>query len=259
MWIKDLPPNYLQCYSGPLNLNGLWRDGKVYVMDNHRAAAWCWLHSCDFNESYNFLHIDQHSDLLLDGNKDNWETYQRVIDNPKISLNEYLLLQHNDSQNALAFRWDNYIRPIHKYLSNWFTYSFFAYFQAYDIYEHERMIASASNYYKGFSGTAIKLTPEELLILLEQIPTAPLNSWIFNLDIDYFYSRETIKMGDSFIDKIACLLNDCLPQMKVLTIALSPSCCNGNSSIISGWHNSLHAFEIFKRRLSCLEKCNFPL
>ena len=29
--------------SGIYEQNFLWRDGAVYVMDNHRAALWCWI------------------------------------------------------------------------------------------------------------------------------------------------------------------------------------------------------------------------
>lgn len=54
MWLKELPPYYLHKRSGMINLNGLWNDGNIYVMDNHRAAAWCWLHSCDKTAKYTF-------------------------------------------------------------------------------------------------------------------------------------------------------------------------------------------------------------
>jgi hypothetical protein len=33
--------------SGPYNQNFLWRRDSVYVMDNHRAAFWCWLQRID--------------------------------------------------------------------------------------------------------------------------------------------------------------------------------------------------------------------
>ncbi|WP_197422399.1 hypothetical protein, partial [Blastomonas sp. CCH5-E3] len=28
--------------TGVYNQNFVWNDGHLYVMDNHRAAAWCW-------------------------------------------------------------------------------------------------------------------------------------------------------------------------------------------------------------------------
>ena len=41
-----------------------WQNGNVYVMDNHRDAAWCWLQQCNLRDRYNFMHVDQHYDLL---------------------------------------------------------------------------------------------------------------------------------------------------------------------------------------------------
>lgn len=32
-------------------------------MDNHLAAAWCWMQECDADTRYNFMHIDRHNDL----------------------------------------------------------------------------------------------------------------------------------------------------------------------------------------------------
>jgi len=46
--------------SGVYNQNFLWRSGSVYVMDNHRAAMWCWLQHVDPNHPHAILHIDRH-------------------------------------------------------------------------------------------------------------------------------------------------------------------------------------------------------
>lgn len=29
-------------HSGPINQNLLWHYRNIYLMDNHRAALWCW-------------------------------------------------------------------------------------------------------------------------------------------------------------------------------------------------------------------------
>lgn len=64
MWIKEMPKDYENhtsfCYGSVM----LWQNGKVYVMDNHLSAAWCWLQSCDPQKKYNFMHIDRHYDML---------------------------------------------------------------------------------------------------------------------------------------------------------------------------------------------------
>ena len=253
MWLKGLPYNYHHCCSGYINLNGLWRDGNVFVMDNHRAAAWCWLQTCDRNKHYSFLHIDQHSDLLLDSCKGAWATYKIAIDNPQLSLDEYLELRHSD-RGALAFRWDNYIRPIHGLLPDWFESAYFAYTQEFDIDDNDRR--SASGEYMGFLGKAIRLTSIDLLELLKRIPKKTSNKWIINVDIDYFFANDIMAKGYSYLDEFAELLNACLPQAQVLTIALSPSCCNGKS-ISEGWKKAIQIFESLKKALPILNKCTY--
>ena len=43
MWIRHLPADYYKQQSGFDNLVFLWKTNNVYVMDNHLAAAWCWM------------------------------------------------------------------------------------------------------------------------------------------------------------------------------------------------------------------------
>ena len=85
MWIKQMPSNY---YEQPSSFSGgvmLWKNEKVYVMDNHLSAAWCWLQSCDSKAEYNFMHIDMHYDLLSPLMKD----IQPLRDNPHMSYDEF--------------------------------------------------------------------------------------------------------------------------------------------------------------------------
>ena len=50
--------------TGVYNQNFVWSDGHVYVMDNHRAAAWCWAQHVDPATSHALVHIDRHNDTL---------------------------------------------------------------------------------------------------------------------------------------------------------------------------------------------------
>lgn len=43
MWIRHLPADYYKQQSDFDNLVFLWKTNNVYVMDNHLAAAWCWM------------------------------------------------------------------------------------------------------------------------------------------------------------------------------------------------------------------------
>lgn len=50
--------------SGPVNDRFLWNDGRVYVMDNHRLALWCWWQHLSEATSWTYLHVDRHYDAL---------------------------------------------------------------------------------------------------------------------------------------------------------------------------------------------------
>lgn len=50
--------------TGVYNQNFVWNDGHLYVMDNHRAAAWCWAQHVDPATSHALVHIDRHNDTL---------------------------------------------------------------------------------------------------------------------------------------------------------------------------------------------------
>ena len=51
-------------HSGATEQNSLCRSGNVYVMDNHRAALWCWLQELDLSKPHSLIHIDRHTDTL---------------------------------------------------------------------------------------------------------------------------------------------------------------------------------------------------
>ena len=63
MWIKRMPDDYFNHPSFCCDDVMLWQNGKIYVMDNHRDATWCWFHQCRDGERYNFMHIDRHYDM----------------------------------------------------------------------------------------------------------------------------------------------------------------------------------------------------
>ncbi|MCX6026884.1 MAG: hypothetical protein NTY23_11605 [Chloroflexi bacterium] len=48
--------------SGALHDSFLWRAGKLYVMDNHRLALWCWWQHLSAAQLWTFVHIDRHYD-----------------------------------------------------------------------------------------------------------------------------------------------------------------------------------------------------
>lgn len=89
MWKREVKDDYLdnlgKCFTC---LNFLWKsdNAPIYIMDNHLAAAWCWMQECNTEEKYNFMHIDQHDDLGACGFTKDIESLRTT---PHISINEY--------------------------------------------------------------------------------------------------------------------------------------------------------------------------
>ena len=50
--------------SGALKDNFLWRSERLYVMDNHRLALWCWFQHIEEWHNWTYVHIDRHFDAL---------------------------------------------------------------------------------------------------------------------------------------------------------------------------------------------------
>jgi UPF0489 domain len=71
--------------SGFFEQNFLWKSGDVYVMDNHRAALWCWLQHIAPEKKHSIFHIDRHYDTLK---CDRWVPH--LPTNWKMSIEEYL-------------------------------------------------------------------------------------------------------------------------------------------------------------------------
>jgi len=93
--------------SGAYNQNFLWRDRNTYVMDNHRAALWCWLQHFTPGERLSLLHIDWHTDTLY-SRIDTW--LKECPDLEGISIDDYLTHSHKTEMgDTPLFRWDNYL------------------------------------------------------------------------------------------------------------------------------------------------------
>ena len=120
MWIRNLPTDYHKQQSDFDNLVFLWKTNNVYVMDNHLAAAWCWMQECDADTRYNFMHIDRHNDL---GTNTPFDIYGHIKDNQHLSIDEYTNLSWTNEGNGItlkAFRWDNYITQCMYLFPQWF-------------------------------------------------------------------------------------------------------------------------------------------
>ena len=97
------------------NQNLLWKTNNIYIMDNHRAALWCWLQEINKSKKYNVFHLDKHSDMGLVNDK--------IIDYiPHMSsktITEYLELSFEGIGNKKfpIISWDNYLTIFLKYFT----------------------------------------------------------------------------------------------------------------------------------------------
>ena len=121
MWIKTLPGDYSRRTSFCFNNVFLWREGNVFVMDNHMGALWGWLQSCNPRRIYNFMHIDMHYDMLDCFYE---EDLVAIKENPKLSFDDFISLKRHDGQ-CNVFRWDNYIMAGYVLFPDWFHTNIF--------------------------------------------------------------------------------------------------------------------------------------
>ncbi len=252
MWIKELPADYKEQPSFFDNVVFLWKSDEfpIYVSDNHLTAAWCWMQECEVGETYNFMHIDRHSDLKGSGHLKDIDCLKN---NPRSSFEDYLKITYDNSDTYQFFQWDNYIRACHYLFPSWFNTNFF--------YVHESLYADDNSWgYKAFPfqrRQSIYVREDVTQFIEEANPhmgDGPIDDlwdkpWIVNLDLDFFWDSDKVKIfHNQFIRDFACRLRNSLRNIKVLTIALSPDCVGGDSLKMK-WENVLEVLTIFKEEL----------
>lgn len=217
--IDKHPRNGSFCFDTDL----LFKKDNIYIMDNHRTAAWCWSNYIDQNEKYTIIHIDKHYDTL--GNQIK-EWTDNIKDGIKsLSLDEYdnIQYQHSEFDRFKVFRWDNYIPLFHYFHSNQII--------EYLFYTHRR-----GSIPKNLIQHITHCPAFNLFNDFRDCYTDSKDRFIINLDIDYFfcdhphyYMLFTDYAIENLIEGIMKIVED---KRNILTIALSPECCGG-------WGNSL--------------------
>ncbi len=206
--------------SGAYNLNFLWQDKNIYVMDNHRAALWCWFQHLSPTMEVNLFHIDRHTDTL-NANLSRWVSQRPDL--YKTSLNDYLSLIDKGffRNNANLFRWDNYGSIFLNKYGSQVGCCYFATYGKGDKPNHH------SVHY---------INPWMLVDNIDYWMDEQQN-WICNIDLDYFCHELDedchIMYSESFITDLFTKVKSLLDSGKilVLTICFSPECCGS-------WKNS---------------------
>jgi len=198
--------------------NFLWNEGNIYIMDNHRAALWCWLRHIDSRKEYGLFHIDAHYDAASIS-----KTELAIIpDISVISFEEYLnITTYGVGDEELPMiRWDNYLYLYQARYSNQISDFFTATHQIGD--EPLRTI-----HWEEVHMSQLPLQLDELLAGFGK------SGWILNVDLDYFFARQPDGYGrihsQYYINSAFSVIKKYLESGKVicLTICLSPECCGG--------------------------------
>lgn len=220
-------------YSGAVNQNLLWRDGNIYLMDNHRAALWCWQQEINlYEQPHSILHIDRHTDCLS-ANLD--KHIAAMPDLRGLSINDYLAAHvslHGD--DVPLFRWDNYLSI---YLA-----AFHQNVESLRSADHGD--GDAPQYPMAMRPRADEL-PENMLYWL----ASAASPWIVNIDLDYFFCQGEPcddddgkwfpLFSDEFVDTVCRQLKAGLDagHVKVVTVCLTPS------NFTPGWQECLDMSE----------------
>ncbi|MBT4917005.1 hypothetical protein HN709_00275 [Candidatus Peregrinibacteria bacterium] len=219
--------------SGAYDLNLLFRKGNFFIMDNHLAAAWCWLQSIDLGKQYNYFHIDRHYDLL-DSQLEKWLKYldENKIKLAEIPIKDLLKLKCSIDSGVhdvfQIFRWDNYLPIFTKTFPSIIAKSFFATHKDGTVPEWFKMVELD--------------VPSLMNNFLYDSGTGDVKKWILNIDIDYFFVKHDGKylqiISDDFILEMCSEIKKRKDDIQVITLALSPEFCGG-------WNNSLRIAKIF--------------
>jgi len=231
MWIKEMPSELHE--SNSIGVNFLYRQDKIYVMDNHLCASWCWLQHTDLSKKYNFVHIDYHYDLSGDPDRIESEVTKKNVQLHQLSFDEYRNLKFKvESLNieAKLFRWDNFILNINDAYPSLFATTTFVTKRGgskedfvQDEEELEHFISEFEHWLGNIQG-----------------------GWIIDLDVDFFFSKTRGRYYQLYSDEVirilGLLLKKNMNKIDVLTIALSPECCGG-------WDNAFRVFAVLKEAL----------
>lgn len=202
-----------------ISQNFLWRSDNIYIMDNHRAALWCWLQHMSAESRYSVFHIDAHYDCA--GTVSEEEMF-RLPDLGVIPFHEYLGISVPgwDGEPVPLIRWDNYL------------------FLFEDLYRGQ--IAEYVLATHGIGDEPTDTTHWEEIhmsrlpeVYGEFLSDCGADGWILNIDLDYFFARQPTNFArlqsEHFVSEIFSATRKALDSGSVscLTICLSPECCGG--------------------------------
>jgi hypothetical protein len=210
--------------SGPYNQNFLWRDSSIYVMDNHRAALWCWIQELDLNSPHSILHIDRHTDTLQLPTE---EWLKNLPLSWELTIEGYLhqTCKANDLLGDVpVFRWDNYLSIYFAKFSSAIKSCYFA--------THEN--GDAPDYHP-----VCKVDLWSLPYYFRECLDESHGPWIVNIDLDYFFWKdwESIDMMVSEAYLSACF-KSLRKKIDDGVVKATTICLTHHEDFTGGWKKS---------------------
>jgi hypothetical protein len=223
--------------SGAYNQNFLWKRGNVYVMDNHRAALWCWLQHIHPGSSHSIFHIDRHTDTLT-SRLDEW--LRHLPPSWKLTIKEYLEHSYHpcdfgNSRMSPVFRWDNYLSIYLASFGNFVDCCCFAIHDGDDDKPNHQRV----------EWVGLWDIPSNLDYQLAQR-----KPWIMNIDLDYFFWHDDagpgLMVSDAYIDHCVDIVRQRIDDG---TIAVTTICLTPEEEFTGGWEPSERLLEHILSRL----------
>lgn len=205
-------------HSGCYKQNFLWKKDNVYIMDNHRAALWCWLQHLSEVEKVNFFHIDKHTDTLL-SRLNEWVA--ACPDVRSISIEDYLSLVHERviNMDIPLFRWDNYASIFLEKYKNLVGKCIFSTHGDGDEPNYNKVMA---------------IDIWDTARIVDYWLKDSTNKWIVNIDLDYFFYESDVEeyarfFSDNYVSQLFTTVKKYLEagNLACLTLCLSPEYCGG--------------------------------
>lgn len=211
MWIRspaELGTSHAQ------TLNFLWHDPKrrLYVMDNHLAALWCWLRDLGVHEEYTLIHVDAHWDgcIMPPGDTKNLSGLDPT------DLDAFTALR-SQGGDTTAVMWDNYISGLLALRSHPSEVIMTAHQHLADLHiKHKAIkVESPDSFFRFLN---LRLEQSTGMILL-------------NIDLDYLFLDISGSLVRSFsTDFLAALVSGIrtvsAPNL-IITVSWSPETCGG--------------------------------
>jgi hypothetical protein len=211
-------------HSGWYDQNFLWRYKNLYVMDNHRAAFWCWLQHIDPHQPHALFHIDRHYDTL--GSRlDTW--LKHLPASLYISIDDYLAHSYEDESglgSIPVFAWGNYLSIYLALFGKSVTLSRWATHRDGDKPNHARMMEME-----------LWEIPENMDYWLD--PES--KPWIMNIDLDYFFWNDSeapgLMVSDAYLERC---FEPIRKKMDDGTIGVTTICLTPDEGFTGGWQPS---------------------